>query len=60
MLHEEVRMFRFVMAILLIVLLIGFLPVWPYNAEREWGWWPSSIFAILLFVFIVALLMEVF
>lgn len=53
-------MFRLIMAILLIFFLIGFLPFWPYNARRTWGWWPSSIFAILLFVFIVALLLEVF
>jgi len=53
-------MFRFIMAILLVILLIGFLSIWPYNAKREWGWWPSSIFAILLFIFIVALLQGVF
>ncbi len=53
-------MFRWVMAILLIMLLIGFLPVMPYNSRRTWGWWPSSIFGILLFIFIIALLLEVF
>lgn len=53
-------MFTWVMAILLVILIIGFLPVWPYNADRTWGWWPSSIFTVLMFVFIVALLLEVF
>ena len=53
-------MFRIVMAILLVVLLIGFLPIWPYNAKREWGWWPASIFAIMLFIFLAALLQGAF
>jgi hypothetical protein len=53
-------MFQWVMAILLVILLVGFLPVWPFNSQRTWGWWPSSIFGILFFIFIVALLMEVF
>ena len=52
-------MFNLILAIVLILLLVGFFPFWPYNARRTWGWWPSSIFAILLIIFIVAVLFEV-
>jgi hypothetical protein len=53
-------MFRWLIAILLVVLLVGFLPVMPYNSRRTWGWWPSGIFAILFFIFILALLRGAF
>lgn len=50
-------MLTWIIAILIIIFLIGFLPVMPYNASRTWGWWPSGIFGFLLVVFIVALLL---
>lgn len=40
--------------IVLIVLLIGALPSWPYS--RGWGYYPSGISGVLLIVVIVLLL----
>jgi Protein of unknown function (DUF3309) len=39
--------------VLLVLLLIGALPTWPYSAH--WGYGPSGLFAILLIVLIVLL-----
>ena len=43
-----------ILLILLIALLIGALPSWPYS--RGWGYYPSGIFSILLIVVVVLLL----
>lgn len=43
-----------ILLILLIALLIGALPSWPYS--RAWGYYPSGIFSILLIVVVVLLL----
>lgn len=43
-----------ILLILLILLLIGALPSWPYS--RGWGYYPSGAFSILLIVVIVLLL----
>jgi hypothetical protein len=36
--------------VLLIVLVIGALPAWPYN--RHWGYYPSGLVALLLILLI--------
>jgi hypothetical protein len=33
--------------------------LWPFNSHRKWGWWPSSIFSFLLFIFVVALMLDI-
>ncbi|MGE4062997.1 MAG: DUF3309 family protein [Rhodospirillaceae bacterium] len=43
-----------ILLILLIALLIGALPSWPYS--RGWGYYPSGVFSILLIVVVVLLL----
>ena len=43
--------------IVLIVLLFGSVPAWPYS--REWGYYPSSGLGLLLVVLIVLMLMHV-
>ena len=43
-----------ILLILLILLLIGALPSWPYS--RGWGYYPSGISGVLLIVIIVLLL----
>ena len=43
-----------ILLILLIVLLIGAVPAWPYS--RSWGYAPSGLLTILVIVAIVALL----
>jgi len=44
-----------ILLIILILLLIGAIPAWPYS--REWGYFPSGILGtVLLIVVILALL----
>ncbi len=46
-----------ILLILLIVLLLGAAPAWPYS--RRWGYGPSGIVGLLLVVLIVLLLLQV-
>jgi Protein of unknown function (DUF3309) len=41
--------------IVLILLLVGALPSWPYS--RGWGYYPSSTLGIVLVIVLVLLLM---
>jgi hypothetical protein len=41
--------------ILLIILLIGTTPAWPYS--RSWGYYPSGAFGTVLLIFLVLLLL---
>ncbi len=43
-----------VLLILLIVLLIGAVPAWPYS--RSWGYYPSGGVGLLLLILIILLL----
>ena len=48
-------MLRTVLLIILIVLLVGALPTWPYSAG--WGYYPSSgLGTVLIVLLILALL----
>ena len=42
-----------VLLILLFVLAIGGLPVWPYAANWDVGYWPSGLFSLVLIVLLV-------
>jgi hypothetical protein len=44
-----------ILLIILILLLIGAIPNWPYS--RGWGYGPSGILGVVLVIFIVLLLM---
>jgi hypothetical protein len=44
-----------VLVIILILLLIGALPRWPYSAE--WGYAPSGILTLILVVIVILLLL---
>ncbi len=46
-----------ILLILLILLLVGGLPTWPYS--RRWGYGPSGILGVLLLVLLVLLLLRV-
>lgn len=41
--------------VVLIVLLLGALPSWPYS--RGWGYYPSGIFGTVLLIIVVLLLL---
>jgi len=43
-----------ILLVILILLLIGAIPAWPYS--RSWGYAPSGLLTILVVVAIVALL----
>jgi hypothetical protein len=44
-----------ILAILLVVLLLGALPTWPYSAN--WGYYPSGALGTLLIVVLVLTLL---
>ncbi|MEP7150639.1 MAG: DUF3309 domain-containing protein, partial [Nitrospira sp.] len=39
------------LAVVLILLLVGALPTWPYS--RDWGYYPSGFMGTLLLVIVV-------
>ena len=47
-----------VLLIVLILLLLGAVPAWPYS--RSWGYYPSGFVGVLLLVVIVLLLSGAF
>ncbi len=47
-----------ILLIVLIVILIGALPSWPYS--RSWGYYPSGGLGLLLIVIIILLVIGAF
>lgn len=47
-----------ILLIVLILLLLGAIPAWPYS--RAWGYYPSGFVGVLLLVVIVLLLAGAF
>ena len=43
-----------ILLVLLILLLVGALPAWPYS--RNWGYGGSGIFGILIILLVIGLL----
>jgi len=46
-----------ILLILLILILIGAIPAWPYS--RSWGYYPSGGVGVILLIVVVLLLMRV-
>ena len=46
---------RTILIIILILLLIGAVPSWPYS--RGWGYYPSGALGVILLIVIILLLM---
>lgn len=44
-----------ILLILLIIILLGVIPTWPYS--RGWGYRPSGIVGVLIVILIILLLM---
>jgi len=44
-----------ILLIILIVLLLGALPTWPYSAG--WGYYPSGLLGLVLIVVVILLLL---
>lgn len=49
------RTVQLVVAILLVLLLIGLLPTWPYSSG--WGYFPSGGVGLLLVIVVLVLLL---
>jgi hypothetical protein len=45
---------RFILLLILLLLVIGALPTWPYSVG--WGYYPSGLGVILLIVLLIVLL----
>jgi Protein of unknown function (DUF3309) len=47
-----------ILLIILVILLLGAVPAWPYS--RNWGYGPSGGLGLLLLIVIILLLLHVF
>lgn len=47
-----------VLLIILILMLIGVFPAWPYS--RSWGYYPSGGIGLIVLIIVVLLLLRVF
>jgi hypothetical protein len=47
---------RFVLLIILLLLLLGALPTWPYSAE--WGYYPSGGLGLVLVIVLILILVR--
>ncbi|PYS57535.1 MAG: DUF3309 domain-containing protein [Acidobacteria bacterium] len=47
-----------ILLILLIILLLGAVPAWPYS--RSWGYAPSGGIGLILLIVLILLLLHVF
>jgi hypothetical protein len=47
-----------ILLIILIILLLGAVPAWPYS--RNWGYGPSGGLGLLVLIVIILLLLRVF
>jgi len=47
-----------ILLILLIILLLGAVPAWPYS--RSWGYAPSGGLGLILLIVLILLLLHVF
>jgi Protein of unknown function (DUF3309) len=53
--REEIHMLGTILLIILILLLIGALPAWPYS--RSWGYYPTGGLGLILIIILILLLM---
>ena len=53
-LSDDTVMIRILLFVILVLLLIGSLPAWPYS--QGWGYYPSGGLGLLLVILIVLLL----
>jgi len=51
-------MLGWILLIILVLLLLGALPLWPYSSG--WGYWPGGLIGLLLIIVIILLILGVF
>jgi len=44
---------RTLLIVLLVLLLLGALPAWPYMGPLGWGYFPSGIVGLLLLIVVI-------
>ena len=47
-----------VLVVILVLMLIGAFPAWPYS--RSWGYYPSGGVGLILLILVIMLLLHVF
>ncbi|PYJ72848.1 MAG: DUF3309 domain-containing protein [Verrucomicrobia bacterium] len=47
---------RFILLLILLLLLIGALPTWPYSTG--WGYYPSGGFGLILLIVLLVILLR--
>jgi hypothetical protein len=52
--NKTILQMRFILLLILLLLVVGALPTWPYSAG--WGYYPSGLGVILLIILLVILL----
>jgi hypothetical protein len=52
--NQTVQAMRFILLLILVLLVVGALPAWPYSTG--WGYYPSGLGIVLLIVLLVVLL----
>jgi Protein of unknown function (DUF3309) len=52
----EREIMRFILFLILILLLIGALPTWPYSAS--WGYYPSGGLGLILLIVLLVILLR--
>ncbi len=50
------RLMRTILLLILILLLLGALPTWPYSAD--WGYYPSGGLGLILLIVLILFLMR--
>ena len=45
-----------ILIILLVLLLLGAVPAWPYS--RRWGYWPSGGLGMILLIVLILVLLQ--
>jgi hypothetical protein len=46
-------MLTLIVVVLLVVVLVGALPAWPYTRRAGYGYWPSGLVAVLLVLLVL-------
>lgn len=54
--QKETRAMGTILIIILILLLLGAVPTWPYS--RGWGYYPSGLLGLILLIVVILVLLK--
>jgi hypothetical protein len=46
-------MLGLILLVILVLLLVGTLPHWPYTTSYGYGYWPSGIFLVIIVILVI-------